>query len=130
MAVDYTTDIGKVRVLTGDVYEDSPGFMMTDEELTAILGLNGNIIALSAATALETMATKHASIMQKIRTLDLQTDGPAVAKALLDRAQLLRKQYQEKVESEEGSDFEIFPVILNANQYEDWLLKQYWSVGL
>jgi len=122
MAIDFNSDLGKVRVLTGDTREFMPdgvtsAFIMSDEELTVIVDMNSSLL-LAAATALEIMATKFATITQKIKTLDLQTDGPAVAKSLLDRAKALRDEYQVALENT-GSDFDLFPVLLTQD-YEWW----------
>lgn len=92
MAIDFTTNIGKVRLLSGDTYEEV--LVMSDAELTAILLLQPDLY-LAAAQALDIMATKHVLIHKKIKTLDLQTDGPAVAKALSD----LATKYREHVAS-------------------------------
>lgn len=128
MAIDFTTDIGKVRTLTGDTYEvmpnGQPGLFMSDDELTAILGIEGSSIKLAAATALEVMATKHASIMQRIKTLDLQTDGPAVSKALLERAKSLREEIA-MAELEAGDGFEMIEMMFNDQQRADYLWGQW-----
>lgn len=127
MAIDFTTDVGKVRALTGDTYEvlpnGQPGLFMSDEELTAIIGMESGL-KLAAATALEVMATKHASIMQKIRTLDLQTDGPAVARALLERAKQIREEVA-TAELEAGDGFEIIEMMFNDQQRADYLWSQW-----
>jgi hypothetical protein len=128
MAIDFTTNLGKVRVLTGDTREllpdNSSGLFMSDGELNALLGMNTNNVTLTAIAALEVMATKHAIIMQQIKTLDLQTNGPAVAKVLLDRAKQLRLDYEKGLE-DAGSEFELIEMMLNGRQYGDWLKKQY-----
>lgn len=106
MAIDYTSDLGKIRVLTGDT--DESLFFLTDEELNVLYNLSTFDIYLTAAEALEVMATKMAIIQQKIKTLDLQTDGPAVAKSLMERASLMR----ERVSGVDDEDFELIdPVV-------------------
>lgn len=90
MAIDYTTDIGRVRLLISDV--DQANEVFTDPELQAFLDLEGDV-RLAAAQALETQASNEALVFKKIRAERLmQTDGPAVAQSLMDRAALLRSQ--------------------------------------
>ncbi len=106
MAIDYTSNIGKVRVLTGDTNETS--LKMSDEELQAMLELNNGVLNLAAANALESMAVKVAVEMGSFKTLDLQMNGPAVAKSLMDRAKVLRDEYQQGLDS--YSDFEVVQI--------------------
>lgn len=87
--LDPTTDIGLVRLLCTDLDSSAPLF--TDDQITAFLTLEGTV-RLAAAAALETIATSEALISKKIRTQDLSTDGPAVAKELRERAAALRTQ--------------------------------------
>jgi hypothetical protein len=114
MAVDFSTDIGKVRALTGDVNELK--YVLQDIEVSTILDTMGGVILLTAASCLEVMASKFALVSQKIRTLDITTDGPAVARVLLDRAKVLREQHE--TSTEDGlSEFEVFPVIARADYW-------------
>lgn len=89
ITVDPATNIGMVRTLATDLDEAAPLF--TDAQIQAFLDLEGSV-RLAAALALETIAVSEALVSKKIRTLDLQTDGPAVAKELRERAAVLRKQ--------------------------------------
>ena len=90
ITVDPTTDIGMVRLLATDLDQVSPLF--TDPQITAFLTLEANNVRLAAAQALDTIASSEALVSKKIRTQDLQTDGPAVAEELRKRAEALRKQ--------------------------------------
>lgn len=90
ITVDPTTSIGLVRLLATDLDEEAPLF--TDEQITAFLTLEGSNTRLAAAQALDTIASNEALVSKKIRTQDLSTDGPAVAKELRDRATELRRQ--------------------------------------
>lgn len=90
ITVDPTTAIGQVRLLTTDLDEASP--LLTDAQITALLGMEGQSVKRAAAAALETIATSEALVAKKISTQDLSTDGPAVAKELRDRAKTLREQ--------------------------------------
>jgi hypothetical protein len=95
---DLSTDLGVVRLLITDL--DVSAYLLTDAQITAFLTLEGTV-RLAAAAALETIATSEVLISKKIRTQDLSTDGPAVAKELRERAAALRKQ---AADAGEGSD--------------------------
>ena len=56
MAIDYTSDIGMLRLLIGDTNEDS--LVFSDEQLQAFLLMYGNNRELSAIAVLESWATK------------------------------------------------------------------------
>lgn len=68
--------------------------LLSDATLAELLTLEGNDHRLAAAQALDIMASSEAIISKKIKLLgaDLETDGPAVAKALREHAQRLRDQ--------------------------------------
>lgn len=91
MAFTYnvSTDRGKVRLLITDVRESNPIFQ--DAEIDAFLSLNTSV-RLAAAAALECIAASEVLILKKIVNLDLETDGPAVAKELRELAKQLRSQ--------------------------------------
>lgn len=91
MAFTYnvSTDRGKVRMLITDVRESNPIFQ--DAEIDAFLSLNTSV-RLAAAAALECIAASEVLILKKIVNLDLETDGPAVAKELRELAKQLRSQ--------------------------------------
>lgn len=95
---DVTSDRGKVRLLITDTDENSAIF--TDDEIDAFLTMtqidNENEIRLAAAQALDTLASSEALVQKRIKLLDLQTDGPAVAKELRERAKELRRQVEEE----------------------------------
>lgn len=89
IVTDPTTDIGLVRLLCTDLSETEPLF--TDAQIQAFLDLEGGV-KLAAAQALDTIASNEALVSKAIRTMDLQTDGPAVAAELRARAKTLREQ--------------------------------------
>lgn len=64
MSADYDlgTDVGKVRLITGDtdVTPESDA-VFTNEEITYFLGVNSNNINLTAADVLEAWAVKYAT---------------------------------------------------------------------
>ena len=91
ITVDPSTDIGMVRLLATDLDDATPLF--TDTQISAFLTAEGSTVKLAAALALETISTSEALVSKKITTGDgLQTDGPAVAKELRERAAMLRAQ--------------------------------------
>lgn len=63
----------------------------TDTNLQAYLDAEGDDYR-AAAQALDTWATNAAMVQRKIKLLDLETDGPAVAESLRDHAKTLRQQ--------------------------------------
>lgn len=110
ITVDPTTDVGMIRTLATDLNEAAPLF--TDAQITAFLTLEGSVRG-AAALALETIAVSEVLVSKKIRTLDLQTDGPAVAKELRERAAVLRKQ---AADADTASDVFTFDVV----DYDPW----------
>lgn len=93
MAIDYTTDLGKVRLLIPDTDESNQLF--SDAQITAFLTMEGGIVKKAAAAALETIASNEAMVSKVIRTQDLSTDGAKVAAELRARAAELRRQVDE-----------------------------------
>lgn len=93
MAIDYSTPIGRVRLLIADVDEDN--LLLADDQITGYLGIERQRVKRAAAQALEAIATSEVLISKRIRTLDLQTDGPAVAAELRALAKALREQDDE-----------------------------------
>lgn len=86
--IDYEGDRGTVRLLCTDINEDDPLF--TDAQVDAFLRLEGGNVKRAAARALDVIAVSEVLVSKKIRTQDLQTDGPAVAKSLHEQALALR----------------------------------------
>lgn len=88
MAIDFTMPIGQVRLLTADFNEAA--LLLTDEHLHGYLSMNADNVLRAAADALDAVATSESLVSKKIRTQDLQTDGPAVATDLRKKAAELR----------------------------------------
>lgn len=65
--------------------------ILSDSQLQTLIDMESSV-KLAAAQALDVIASNEALVQKKIRLLDVQTDGPAVAKALRDHAAALRKQ--------------------------------------
>lgn len=92
MAVDYGTDIGKVRVLIPDVVEDADGYLFSDEQIEVLLGLYNDNIKRAAAQAKDILATDTALLLKVLRTDDLSVDGAKTAAELREQAKALRAQ--------------------------------------
>jgi hypothetical protein len=103
--LDPSTDVGQVRLLIADVDEGSPLF--TDAQIAAFLSMNGGKVRRGAAQALDVIAGSEVLVSKKIRTQDLATDGPAVAKELRAMASELRRQEDNAEGDDEASGFEI-----------------------
>lgn len=90
ITVDAATDIGAVRLLATDLDEVTP--LLSDAQITRLLSLAGGRVLRAAALALEAIATSENLISKRIKTLDLSTDGPAVARELREMAKQLKQQ--------------------------------------
>lgn len=97
---DLATSAGQVRLLIPDT--DPDNHLLQDAEITALLALEASDVRRAAAAALELIASSEALVSKKIRTQDLSTDGPAVARELRERATLLRTQADEAVLNADG----------------------------
>jgi len=87
---DVTTDAGRVRMLITD--RDEVNSIFQDDEIDAFLDLEDGSIRLAAASALEAIAANEALVLKKLVMLDTETDGPAVAAALIKLAASYREQ--------------------------------------
>lgn len=88
---DLTTARGKVRLMIAD-RRPEPNNLFDDDEIDAFLAMEDNSIRLASAQALETIATNETLVLKRIETLDLKTDGPAVADSLMKLAASWREQ--------------------------------------
>lgn len=113
---NYDTPIGEVRNIINDTerYVDpadttaTATYMFSDARLQAFLALNRDTVRYAAADALDAIASNEALISKKIRTEDLSTDGPAVAKELRVHAKSLRDaQADEDIALSYAEAFEI-----------------------
>jgi hypothetical protein len=141
---DYTSPVGIVRNLIGDTVQrtdpkfpgDPAEYMFSDDQLNAfVVNSQGTgtkpRTKFAAADAMDVIASNEALVSKKIRTQDLQTDGPAVANALRIQSQNLRAQ--QKLELEE--DWAVDAVQLVDYQKEPSLLdllefRPYWDPAL
>lgn len=94
MAIDYSTEVGRVRLLIPDT--DEQNALLIDPQIDALLDMEGSV-KLAAAAALEIIASSEVLVSKVIRTQDLQTDGAKVAAELRSRAATLRQQVDEGV---------------------------------
>lgn len=117
---DTTTDLGRVRLLITD--RDAARPIFDDAEITAFLDLNDGSVAFAAGQALRTIAASEVLILKRITTLDLTTDGPAVAKSLNELA--------DKIEAREaeGGYFDWAEAVETPWQSDERVLKQ-WERG-
>lgn len=95
------TPTDQVRLLIPDT--DSSAELLSDEQIEELLTIEGDSVKLATALALEVIASSEAMVSKKIRTQDLQTDGPAVAKELRERAAVLRATVQASLDDEDNA---------------------------
>ncbi len=87
---DLETDTGKVRLLISDQSETD--HIYSDEEISTFLSMEENSVLKASALALESIAGNQALVKQRIRILDISTDGVAVSQELRQIAKSLREQ--------------------------------------
>jgi hypothetical protein len=104
MAIDFTTDAGRVRLLISDV-QDPPKQVFSDQEIAAFLAMKPRVLR-AAALALETIAGDQALRSKVIRTQDVQTNGAQLAEALLKHADRLKAE-DDDTDDGDGFGFEI-----------------------
>jgi hypothetical protein len=93
---DPATDRGRVRLLIPDTDVHDPArVIFSDAEIDALLALENANVRLAAAAGLDAIASNEALVSKKIKSQDMSTDGPAVAKELRERATELRRQVAE-----------------------------------
>ena len=96
--IDYETPLGMVRLYITDTSEDPAARLLTDDQIRGLLTAASDSVYGATARALRLIATSEVLVSKKIRTQDLQTDGPAVAAEL--RAQA--KAYDDLAAAETG----------------------------
>lgn len=92
----------KIRLLISDVGGlDGSSFIFTDAEIEAFYEMmGGESVMLAASLALRTIANNEAMTQKKIVFLELETDGPALAKAQEAMANKLESLGEEEFEFE------------------------------
>lgn len=121
--IDYTSDVGKVRLLISDVDADNVAF--EDDDLQAFLDIEGGDVRLAAAQALETLASNEALLYKKIRVDGVsQVDGPAVAQSLLNRAAVLRER------ADQDGTFDIAAGPCPVPEMAEWPIGELYQWGI
>jgi hypothetical protein len=115
------TTAGRARLLIPD--RDPETAIFSDEELAGFAAIEGDDARLVAAAALEMMAASDAYTFKANRVEDLQTNGPAVAKALMERAATLR-ELSRLEEDKEGGGFDWAEMTLDAFNARERILDQ------
>jgi len=118
---DTTTNTGKIRLLVFDT--DSTNYVFEDAELAVFYDIEGDSLKRAAALALETMASNEAFVLKVITLMDLRTDGAATAKALLQRAGLLRSQADDE-EFADDAPFDIAEWVVDGFSARERVAKQ------
>ncbi len=106
-----TSPVGRVRKYIPDLIllEDpkvptaAPEYYFSDKEIESfVFEYSGDVAAATryqvkraAADAIDALANNEALVLKKIKTEDLETDGPATANALRAGARALRQQADE-----------------------------------
>lgn len=117
-------DIGLLTFLTApingaDIEVSFKFSLLSDAQIVAIMGqYQDDPVKLGAADCLDAIATSEALIQKKIRSLDIQTDGPAVADSLRKTAQALRLQVSDTSEA-----FDIAESIYDRASRCEYILK-------
>jgi hypothetical protein len=119
---DPTTSIGKVRMLIPDRVEDNAIF--SDEEIEALLSMNGSNVRRATAEALETIASDEVMTLKVLSTLDLSTNGASVSSAILERAKILRTKADDDDLADEGGGFDYAEMGVNAFTRRERFVKQ------
>lgn len=118
--IDYTSTVGQVRLLVGDVTDP---FIFQDEQIEGFLTLAGGNIKRASASALLVIAGNEALLYKYVRTDDLLVDGPKVAAELRQQADDLK----EEAAADAEVDYEHFRVDFTGDCC-DWEYKEYTTV--
>lgn len=105
MPIDYTTPAGQVRLLLNDVDETNKVF--TDLEISAFLTIEGGVVKLAAAQAIDAQATNEALAAKVLRDRNVSTDGAKLADSMRKHAAALRAQHAAGVAEADAGYFQI-----------------------
>lgn len=126
---DFTTDVGKVRVLLGDTdpsdvsMGEGTYMYFSDDEIGAFLTMYGDNIKLAAARCLETIASSQALLLKSWSTDDLTVNGDKIAESLRKLAAQLR---EEALQDESNEYFNMIAMFIDddhdgqADEYPWW----------
>src|ERR1051326_3542712 len=115
---DPSSAVGRVRLyVPGDT--DPTTSLLSDDEISAFLDIQANDIRLAAADALDMIGTSTAKVQQKIKLLNLELDGPAVARVFQENAKRLRDRV------DNAPYFDYAEQVNNAFSERERYLKQF-----
>lgn len=105
--IDFSSPVGQVRVLIPDLRKledlrdlrNEPRYLFADEEIEALLTVNGGNVKLAAADACDAIGMDKALQLLVLKTDDKQTDGAKLLSAIVGRAKQLRAQAREDEEN-------------------------------
>lgn len=118
---NFTTSVGKVRVLLGDTdptnIVDGEGVYLffSDTEIEALLDMHDDNVKLTAARCMETIAGSQALLLKAWSSDDLTVNGDRIAKELRELAKQLRA---EAVADESSESFNVIP--FPVTELETW----------
>ncbi len=124
---DLTASVGRVRKYVPDLIQlddprdpgADPAYYFTDAEIESYVAEytygstdrpKRSQIKRAAADVIDALANNEALVLKKIKTEDLETDGPATANSLRNGAKALRQQAAEE-EIAEGQYVVVVPFI-------------------
>lgn len=110
MPIDYTSDVGRVRLLINDV--DESNLVFPDNQLAAFLALEKDSVKRAAAQAIDSQATNEALALKVLKDHQVTTDGAKLADAMRRHADSLRKQAREDEDAEDdGFFFDVVDIV-------------------
>lgn len=121
MAIDFTSPLGQVRLLSTDIDEQNP--VLEDDALLGLLALEQDNVRLAAAQALDIVASSETLVLKKLQTLDVTTDGPAVAVSLRNHAATLRKQVSDGFDG--GGDFDVADMVVDVHTLRERIIHEF-----
>lgn len=101
--------------------------MFSDTEIGYFILAGGGSVLRGAALANMAIATSEALISKKIKTQDLQTDGPAVADSLIKKANILFARADKEDQAELDSYFDIIDYSEGWGNYPPELTEWNWG---
>lgn len=116
MTIDYTTDVGRVRLLISDL--DPAKLVLTDDMIAGYLALEDGNLRRAAAEALDAIASSEVLLSKVITTQDRSTNGAAVAESLRRHAAALRRRADEDDENE-AAYFMLIPTRTSRHEGEE-----------
>lgn len=105
MDIDYSTPVGQVRLNIADVHDDPAQRLLTDPQISALIKGNRDSVNRASWRALIIIASSEVLISKKLKTQDVQTDGPATSAELrLLAATYLAAAQEDETKEDEDSD--------------------------